>query len=100
MNMGRQFMLALVLSVFFNGAFATCYAVAGSVLRGQSWKVIVPIFIVHNVVMNLLYRLLPVLPQPVQMDAAAIARMHERLLFSASALILAMSLGYVCFLYV
>ena len=100
MDMGRQPTLLLVLSVFFIGAFAICYAVAGSVLRGQSWKVMVPIFIVQNVVMNVLFNKLPALPQPTQMDAAEIALTHGQLKFSAVAIMVAVSLGYICFLYV
>jgi len=60
----------------------------------------VPIFIVQNVVMSLLYVVLPVRPQTVPLDAAGIERLHQRLNFSANATIAAMVLGYVCFLYV
>jgi isoprenylcysteine carboxyl methyltransferase (ICMT) family protein YpbQ len=100
MNMGRLPALLLALSVLFIGAFSVCYAIAGSVLRGRSWKVMIVIFIAQNVVMNLLYRWLPVPPQPAQMDAAEIALMHQRLTFSAVAIMITVTLGYISFLYV
>lgn len=98
-EMGRQSMLGLALSVLSYGLFAICYASAGFVLRGQCWKAIVPIFVVQNVVMNLLSRLLPALPQPAEMSVADISRMHDRLILSGSANVVAMILGYVCFVY-
>jgi hypothetical protein len=100
MEMGRQSTLRLVLSVFSYGLFAMCYAVAGFVLRGRCWRAMVPIFVVQTLLMNLLGGLLPNLPQPAQMSAADIARMHDRLNLSGSANIFAMILGYACFVYV
>jgi sigma-B regulation protein RsbU (phosphoserine phosphatase) len=60
----------------------------------------VPIFIVQNVAMGLLGTFLPASPQPVEIGAAEIARLHERLNLSGFANILAMMLGYGCFLFV
>ena len=100
MQMGRQSMLRLVLSVVCYGAFAIGYAAAGFILQGQSWKAIVPIFILQNLAMGLLGSLLPALPQPQQLDAAEIARIHERLNLSGYANIAAMMLGYGCFVFV
>ncbi|HUI85376.1 MAG TPA: PP2C family protein-serine/threonine phosphatase [Candidatus Binatia bacterium] len=100
MFLGRQKVLGLVLCVFFNGLFAISYAIAGTVLRKQRWKVMVLIFVAQNVVMNLLYTLLPPPRLATRMEAADIARMHGRLNFSADAIIVAMVLGYCCFLYV
>ena len=100
MFMARQPALLLALSVFFIAAFAMCYAVAGSVLRERSWKVMVPIFLVQNVAMNVLYNKIPPLPLPTQMNSAEIVLMLQRLKFSAVAIMIAVTLGYVCFLYV
>ncbi len=100
MDMGRQSPLRLMLSVFCYGAFAICYAAAGFVLQGRSWKAILPIFIVQNVTMSLLGSFLLALPQPQQLDAAEIARIHERLNLSGCANIAAMMLGYGCFVFV
>ena len=100
MFMARQPALLLALSVFFIAAFAMCYAVAGSVLRERSWKVMVPIFLVQNVAMNVLYNKIPPLPLPTQMNSAEIVLMLQRLKFSAVAIMIAVTLGYICFLYV
>ena len=98
MQLGRQSVPALVISVFLYAIFAILYAATGTVLRGQWWKAAIPLFVAQNVATNLLYNLLPVPPPPVQMNAADIARMHQRLNFSATANIIAMVLGYVCLL--
>ncbi len=100
MNMGRQSMLSLFLSVFFYGFFAIGYAVAGFVLQARSWKVMIPIFIIQTAVLNLLFRNLPQPAAPLQMDLAEIARMHHRLTFSGLMNISAMVLGYSCFVWV
>jgi hypothetical protein len=100
MNMGRQSPLRLMLFVFCYGAFAIAYAAAGFVLQGKSWIAIVPIFIVENVAMGLLGHLLPVGPPPVELGAAEIAQIHQRLNLSGLANIVAMSLGYGCFVFV
>jgi len=99
-DMARQPALLLLLSVLMIGGFAVLYASVGSVLRGKSWKVMIVIFFVQNVVMNLLYHWLPTPPLPVQMDAAGITLTHERLTFGAVAIMIAVTLGYICFLYV
>lgn len=100
MQLGQWPVRGLVLSVVFNGGFAVLYATARTVFIHHWWKVILAIVIVQMVVMNVLYNLLQVPPQPVRMGAGEIARMHTRLTFSADATIIAMVLGYICFLYV
>jgi len=100
MDMGRESTLRLMLYVFCYGAFAIGYAAAGFVLQGRSWIAMVPIFIVQNVTMGLLGSFLPALPQPQQLGAAEIARIHERLNLSGYANILATVLGYGCFVFV
>jgi hypothetical protein len=99
-EMGRQSTLRLVLSVLCYGAFAIVYAAAGFVLQGKSWIAIVPVFIVQNVAMGLLGNFLPAGPQPVELGAAEIAQIHHRLNLSALANIVAMMLGYGCFVFV
>jgi hypothetical protein len=100
MEMGRQPTLRLILSVVSYGVFAICYAAAGFILQRQSWKAIVPIFVVEMVAMGLLARVGPALPQAVEIGAAELARMHDRLLLSGLVSILAMMLGYGCFVFV
>lgn len=99
-TMGRQPILRFVLSTLQFGVFAVLYALAGFSLRGRSWKAIVPIFIVQQVVMNLLVHWIPDLPMPPQMGAAEIARLNSRLAFDSKAISIAVGLGYSCFVYV
>src|ERR1700730_8058369 len=89
MNMGRQPTFRFVLAVLLSGVFAMSYAVAGFALRKQSWKAFLPIFSLQVVLMTLLGRLFPDLPEPTQMGAADIARLQNRLTLSATATIFA-----------
>ncbi len=99
-EMGRQPALRFALSTFLSGIFPVFYAVAGFALRKQMWRVFLPLFAVHFVLMNVIGNLLPALPQPAQMDAAGIARLHSRLAFDGLATAIAVGLGYACFVYV
>jgi hypothetical protein len=99
-EMGRQPGLRLALSLLISGLFPVLYAVAGFALRKQFWKGFLPLFAVHFTLMNVLPRMLPAPPQPAQMDAAEIARLHDRLSFDGLAIVLAVGLGYTCLLYV
>jgi len=99
-NMGRQPTFRFVLAVLLSGVFAMSYAVSGFVLRKQFWKAFFPIFAVQFVLMILLGKLFPNLPQPARLGAAEIARLQNRLTLSATAIIFAVALGYACFVYV
>jgi Stage II sporulation protein E (SpoIIE) len=99
-EMGRQPKLRLALSILISGLFPVSYAVAGFALRKQFWKAFLPLFAVHFTLMNGLPRILPAPPQPSQMDAADIVRLQDRLSFDGLAIMLAVCLGYACFLYV
>jgi hypothetical protein len=99
-EMGRQPALRFGLTVLLAGVFATSYAVTGFVLRNQFWKASLPIFAVQFVLMDRLGHWFPDLPQPTQMNAADIARLQGRLTFSGIATIIAIGLGYACFVYV
>jgi hypothetical protein len=99
-DMGRQPALRLVLMILIQGTFPVCYAVAGFVLRKQMWKAFVPLFVLHSLLINLLFRWIPAPAQATQMDAAELARLHERLSLDGSAIMLAVGMGYACFLYV
>ena len=96
-DLGRQPMPAFVLSILVIGTFAVLYAIAGFTLRGQWWKGIVPIFVVQLVVLNVLHRWLPSLPPLQQMDAAAMAQVRSRLGIDGTAIVVAIGLGYACF---
>lgn len=100
MEMGRQPLLRFVLSVSLSGVFAMFYAGTGFALRGQFWKAFVPAFALQFVLMGLLARWLPSLPQTEPMNGADLARLHGRLVFDGVATMCAIGLGYGCFLYV
>jgi len=100
MQLGRQRVPALVLSVALNGIFAMGYAIAGTTFGKYRWPVMAGIFVAQNVVMSLIYVVLPVRPLPATMGAADIAHLQHRLTFSAYANIAAMALGYSCFVWV
>lgn len=99
-SMGRQSPLGFVLTILIVNLFAIGYAVAGFTLKGQSWKVIVPIFIVHFLTMYFLNLWLPMRPWVAQMGPEEVGRLQNRLNWDALAVIAAMGLGYACFVYV
>jgi hypothetical protein len=100
MEMGRQPLLRLVLSVTLSGSFATFYAGTGFVLRKRFWKAFFPAFVVQFVLMGFIGRWFPALPQPAQTGGTEMARMQARLTFDGVAVMCAIGLGYGCFLYV
>ena len=99
-EMGRQPTLRYVLSILISGVFPVGYAFAGFALRKQFWKAVLPLFVVHLILINVLANLLPAPPLPAQVDAAEIARLHGRLSVDAIAVMTAVGLGYACLLYV
>jgi len=99
-EMGRQPMLRYVLSILISGVFPVGYAFAGFALRKQFWKAMLPLFAVHMILINALAHWLPSPPQPAQMNAVEIARMHARLSADGVGVMIAVGLGYACLLYV
>jgi hypothetical protein len=99
MAMGREPALRFALNVLLSGLFASFYAFTGFALRNQFWKALLPVFAVQFVLMYFLARMLPDLPQTVPMGAADIARLQGRLIPSGFAIMVAIALGYGCFLY-
>jgi hypothetical protein len=99
-EMGRQPTLRFAINLLLSGIFPVSYAVAGFALRKQFWKAFLPLFAVHFSLINVLFRWLPAPPRPAYMDAAGIARLHDRLSFDGFAIMLAIGLGYTCFVYV
>jgi hypothetical protein len=99
-EMGRQPLLRYVLSILISGIFPVFYAFTGFALRKQFWKGVLPIFIVHFLLINLLLNWFPSAPQATQMDAAQIARLHSRLSIDGLGIMIAVGLGYGCFLFV
>jgi hypothetical protein len=58
-DMGRAPIPRLILMVFISGVFTSVYAAAGVILRGRVWKVFIPVFAVHMLLINLLNKLMP-----------------------------------------
>ena len=98
-EMARQPVPRFVLSVLLTSAFAIGYAISGFTLRGQAWKVMVPLFVVQFFVFNFLQRWLPSLPRLAELNPADLARVQSRLNIDAIAIVVAMCVGYACFVY-
>jgi serine phosphatase RsbU (regulator of sigma subunit) len=99
-ELGRQPTVRYVLSILISGVFPVGYAFAGFALRKQFWKAVLPLFVVHLILINVLANLLPAPPLPAQMDAVEIARLQGRLSVDGIAVMIAVGLGYACLLYV
>jgi hypothetical protein len=99
-DMGRQPPLRFAVAVVLSGLFAVSYAVTGVSLRGQFWKAFLPLFALQFVIMGLLANWLPDAPQPAQLGAPEIARLHGRLTFDGLATVAGIFLGYAGFIYV
>jgi Stage II sporulation protein E (SpoIIE) len=95
--LGRQPVLRFVITIFISGLFPIFYAGAGLVLRGQFWKACIPIFIVHFTLLSFLANWLPELPRLTQMGPAEIAQLQARLSVDNLGIVLAVVIGYVCF---
>jgi len=96
-NMGLQSTTRYLVSVVLFGLFAIVYAISGTVLRRNSWKVIFPVMFLQMLVMGLVLRASPI---PHEMGAGGINRLHSRLVLDAGMTIGGMVLAYVCFIYV
>src|SRR5580704_10813134 len=99
-DMGRQPALLYILMVLISGLFTSVYAAAGLVLRKKWWKAFFPIFAVHMLLINLVHHWVPSLPPLVAMNAADVAHLQSRLIFDARCMLIAVAVGYSCFVYV
>ncbi|HKV64197.1 MAG TPA: PP2C family protein-serine/threonine phosphatase [Candidatus Acidoferrum sp.] len=99
LDLGRESTLHFVLGVLLSGLFSTSYALSGFILRKQFWKAFLPLFALHFLLIFALGNWLPTGPRLEQMNAADIARLQGRLATDAIATIVAVALGYSCFLY-
>ncbi len=77
--MGRQSMPRMVLSVVFFGLFAIFYAVAGFGLRNQSWKAMIPIFLVQFLTMATLNSRFPLQAPFRNLDTSQVVWLQARL---------------------
>jgi hypothetical protein len=94
MDMGRQSVLCLALSVVIIALFATFYAISGITLRQRFWIPGVPLFILQNICMALLYYWLPKAPLPTHLDSDQLSSFHNRLVFNGLAVVISVVLGY------
>jgi hypothetical protein len=99
-DMGRQPALLYILMVLISGLFTSVYAAAGLVLRKKWWKAFFPICAVHMLLINLVHHWVPSLPPLVAMNAADVAHLQSRLIFDARCMLIAVAVGYSCFVYV
>lgn len=100
MDLGRQPALRFAISVVLIGLFCVCYAATGISLQKRFWMAAVPLFILQNICMNLLYNWLPDRPAFSHLDAAQLASLHHRLIFDSVAVMVSVVLGYIGFVVV
>lgn len=99
-DMGRWPPQRFALSTLLIGGFAIGYAVSGIILRNRFWKALLPLMAVQFVAMGFVAHLFPSAPQPIQLNAAETDRLHSRLAFDGTSVILLVCLGYAGFVYV
>jgi len=99
-DMGRQPMIRFAGGVLISGLFAVIYAWSGVKLRGRSWMVFVPLFIVQILTMRWLSQHYPDLPPKNTMNTAEIAKLADRLNYDSLAIIFALLLAYTGFVVV
>lgn len=97
--LGRQPLLRLVLSMLVTSTFAIFYAMAGFLMKGQSWKAMIPIFLVHFLIMNSLNAWVPTLAPFRALDTEQVSWVQSRLNADALAIFVSLGLGYACFVY-
>lgn len=98
-EMGRQPTIRSVLTTLLIAVFAMGYASAGTALRGESWKVMVPLCIVQFFLMNRFHAWFPSAPQLQALNTEQVAALANRLSWDGIGVTLAMVLGYTCFVY-
>jgi serine phosphatase RsbU (regulator of sigma subunit) len=99
-DLGRTPTFRFALTILISGIFPVFYVVAGFLVPRHFWKLFVPVFALHFFLMRELSGPVPSAREPAQMDAAEMVHMHARLAFDSYAIMLAVALGYACFVYV
>jgi len=98
--MGRQPPLRFALTVLVSGIFPLFYAISGVLLRGKFWKAAIPIFAVHFFLLNVIGNRLPTFPAAKSINEAGLAQLSNRLSYDGLAIMIAVIIGYTCFVYV
>src|SRR5262249_2416194 len=99
MEMGRQPTIRYVLTVLLISTFAMGYATAGTAMRGQSWKVIVPMCLVQFFLMNRLHMWFHSAPRLETMNAQQVTTLEDRIGWDGLGVMLAIFVGYTCFVF-
>jgi hypothetical protein len=99
-SMGRQSTVRFVVGVVLSGLFAVGYAASGVTLRGQFWKVFIPLFVIQMFITGFVSNRFPDAPKPSAMNSADLARLDGRLSFDGLSTIAAVFLGYGGFVFV
>ncbi|WP_263349960.1 PP2C family protein-serine/threonine phosphatase [Acidicapsa acidisoli] len=99
-ELGNQASLRFALGVVLSGLFAVGYAVGGFMLRSQSWKVLVPWFVLHTAVLTGISHWIPDVPARAETLADAMTRLHARMSFDGAGITWAVCIGYTGFVYV
>jgi hypothetical protein len=94
MGMGRQPAVRFAFSVVIIGLFSTGYAITGIALRQRFWMAAVPLFVLQNIFMALLYKWQPDAPPLTHLDPVQVGRLHHRLIFDGMSVIVSVVLGY------
>lgn len=100
MDLGHRPPLGYALAILISGLFAVGYAFGGISLRRRFWKAIIPLMVLQILANVMLGNLFPDVPSPVQIDAAAMGRLHSRLIFDGIATIVSICLSYTGFVFV
>jgi hypothetical protein len=100
MGMGREPVPRFIASVLLSGVFAIFYAASGITLRRKFWIAFFPLFALQYFLSYLLGNIYPEMPQPAKMTASQLNALSGRMSFDATAIIIAVSLGYTGFAYV
>jgi hypothetical protein len=99
-DMGRTPGPRFAASVVLTGLFAIGYAVGFIVQGNRFWRWFAPVLILEFVVMGWLGNRFPNLPLAVPLSAAALDRLHSRIAYVGSAIIVCVTLGYTGLVYV
>lgn len=97
MNMGRQSVEKLAISVVLTGLFAVCYAFGGITLRNRFWMAFLPIFAAQFLIISLWQRYSPDPPPPP--ESAEMQQLHQRLHSDGIFTVVAICLGYAGFVW-
>lgn len=99
-DLGRWPAPRFALSVGIMGVFAMGYAASGIILRNRIWKVMVPLMAVQIASMRFIAHRFPYEPEPALTSAVETDRLQTRMAFDGTAVIIAVCLGYVGFVFV